>query len=257
MLYYDVSLLHDLSVSLFIQSAKARNDAAFFARTVRRLMVAITLANSSDADAILGLCTHILSLHIIGNSEDIHYPEIPELRHFHSLTSLSLSEPLTFTVDRLPPHITHVRLCRVSPWMAHDAVYLRDILRSRPSVTHLLYSPGPFLRPLHCDYTVALQFLKNLRKEPCPRLRVFVVLGGRTTEVKLRESRRLDDNSLEKYATSLREIYSRTVVVNTDWVFFGKVKHVLEMDFEDDDIWDKAEEYLLEHGDADVGLTDS
>lgn len=210
------------------------------------------MGSAHEAEDTIALCHHLVSLNIVNALSITHIPDIPDMRHLHSLKALTITEPphLLFNINNLPPNITHLRILSIHKSMSNTS-YLRAILHRRPSIIYLMFGLG--LTALnYLPYSAeALTIWKHLQSDPCHHLRLLVVLSGRLI-VGFGGSRE-NVEAVERLVTTMQEMESRTVVVNSDRECFGAVKNVLDMDFDEEDIWDKAEEYLVEHGRLEKG----
>ena len=138
-----------------------------------------------------------------------------------------------------------------------SAGILQDVLRAQPSLTHVRYDLGRYAFQFIFGDSSVLSDLWSYTTTSCPNLRVFVIhvgpdlvdditqplpMAAKRDETDILETERLIDR--------LRGEEPRLVIINSGCADFEGVKNVLDSTgFDQDDIWEKAEEYLKQTAD--------
>ena len=246
MLYREVSLSDSATAVLFTICARRRNDAAFFSRTVRVLRVDVVLF-ALLMENILALCTGISSLNLtlFSDSRTSRYTKVLDMQHLSSLESLSLINPMDvrMDLDKLPPNITHLAVLYTDFYTGGIAGHIMDMLLKRPSITHILYGPGVYASLQHnAGHSGGL--VSMLAEDPRPHLRVLVVLCSQNVSGSGEDPDAEDIRRVEEEVARMRKMEPRLVPVNSEKRYFGRMKSMLDVDLDKDDVWEKAEDFL-------------
>ena len=210
-LYQEVSLQNPLSVSLFVESARLRNDDAFFARTVRKLT--IDMEKNSETYRIISLCAGLTSIVLLLRRRLNHalgeeFRETPDLRHMRSLRHLSAMDPYIVECTHLPPSITHLSIIRTTTYLGTVPETLMELLAGCPSITHFMYGVGHYAN----DNTDMFNLIRELKARACcPRLRMLIIVCGYYGLM-----HRRDAHDLAVEFECMQDMEPRIVVVNTD-----------------------------------------